>query len=80
MLDLWIEAHKFILNMQPGDCYLSASGNVSCIKRTANRIYLSSGSTITLKKCENLFYLNGKNVNQILRDIEGYMIYKIHSL
>ena len=31
-------------------------------------------------KCGGSFkYLDGKSINQILRDIEGFLIYKIHT-
>ncbi len=75
--DLWIEAHKFIFNISVGDSY--GVEKIYCTKRTKNRIYFSNGSTITIKKIGNSFYLFGKNVNQILRDIEGYMVYLIQT-
>lgn len=79
MESLWLKSHHVILNMKVGDMFLSGGRNVMCIKRTPNRIYLSTGDLITIKRCDNFYYLQGKKVEQILRDIEGFLVYKIHS-
>lgn len=79
MESLWLKAHHVILDMKVGDMFRTGGRTIMCIKRTPHRISLSNGNCITIKKTENFYYLSGKNVNQILRDIEGFLIYKIHS-
>lgn len=79
MENLWTKAHQFILDCKIGDYYMSGGDKVSCIKRTPMRIYFSNGYCITIKKSKYGFYhLVGKRVDQILRDIEGYLIFLIH--
>jgi hypothetical protein len=81
-MDTWIEAHKFILNMSVGDHYIDGTGDVFLIKKTKTRWYFSNGQIIHRKLYPNksdVYYLGGKSVNQILRNIEGYLIYKIQS-
>jgi hypothetical protein len=52
---------------------------VSVVRRSPKRIYFSNGELITIKKSQyGFFYLGGRNIDQILRDIEGYFIYQIH--
>jgi len=82
MKNLWIEAHKFILNSKVGDFYETGSDKISVVKKTPKRIYFSNGEIITLKKSKSdkFYFMSGKKVSQILRDIEGYMLFKIHSL
>jgi hypothetical protein len=78
MHSLWIKSHHVILDMKIGDMYVSGGRTIMCVKRTPHRIYLSSGDCITIKKSETFYHLSGKNISQILRDIEGYLLYKIH--
>lgn len=78
MENLWNKSHYMLLNFKVGDYYESGGIRNEVIKRTKNRIYFSNGSCVTLKKCDNFFYLSGKNVNQILRDMEGYLVYLKH--
>ena len=79
-MDLNVEANKFLFELNVGEGY----NNVVVNKRTKKRIYLSTGTIIHIKTLENgLLYLDSKLnsksypiINQILRDIEGYLIYK----
>ena len=85
-MNLWEKAHSEIYNSKEGDSW----GNIKVVKRTSKKIYLESGLIITIKDSKYGFqYLASKSVkrgtrsyplvDQILRDIEGYLIYKIHS-
>lgn len=79
-MDLNVEANKFLFELNVGEGY----NNVVVNKRTKKRIYLSNGTIVHIKTLENgLLYLDSKLnsksypiINQILRDIEGYLIYK----
>lgn len=79
-MDLNVEANKFLFELKVGEGY----NNIIVTKRTKKRIYLSDGSIIHIKKLENGFLfldskLNNKKypiVYQILRDIEGWLVYK----
>ena len=85
MENLWLNAHKFLLDIQVGSSY----DNVTCIKRTEKKIFLSNGVVVTIKKIKDtkIYHLvsNKKNtrgnkkydhISQILRDIEGFLLYK----
>ena len=80
MENLWTKAHKFILDSKIGDHYHVGDDMIQVVKRSPKRIHFSNGDLITVKKSKdgNFYYLSGKNVNQILRDIEGYFVYLIH--
>jgi hypothetical protein len=80
MENLWDKAHKFILNSEVGDTYHTGGNEIKVIKRTPRRIYFSNGNIITIQKSKSkkFYFLNGKKVNQILRDIEGYLLFQIH--
>lgn len=79
-MNLNVEANKFLFELNVGEGY----NNVVVNKRTKKRIYLSNGIIVHIKTLENgLLYLDSKLnsksypiINQILRDIEGYLIYK----
>ena len=79
-MDLNVEANKFLFELNVGEGY----NNVVVNKRTKKRIYLSNGTIVHIKTLENgLLYLDSKLnsksypvINQILRDIEGYLVYK----
>ena len=79
-MDLNVEANKFLFELNVGEGY----NNVVVNKRTKKRIHLSNGAIVHIKTLENgLLYLDSKLnsksypvINQILRDIEGYLIYK----
>ena len=85
MNDLWYDAHMFLLNIEVGNSY----DNVTCIKRTNKKIFLSNGVVVTIKKIKgtSIYHLiSNKKVSkgnrkydyiqQILRDIEGYFLYR----
>ena len=79
-MDLNVEANKFLFELNVGEGY----NNVVVNKRTKKRIYFSNGVIVHIKKFENgLLYLDSKLnnkkhpiINQILRDIEGWLVYK----
>jgi hypothetical protein len=83
MENLWSKAHHFILDSKVGDFYMSGDKKVSVVRRSPKRIYFSNGNIITIRTVKDdvhdFFYLSGKNIDNMLRDIEGYFIYKIHS-
>lgn len=70
----FMESEKFLLSLNIGEGY----NDIVVTKRTMTRIYLSDGKIIHIKNSGKFKYLDGKNINQVLRDIEGYIIYKIH--
>ena len=82
-MDINVEANKFLIELKVGEGY----NNVIVTKRTKNRIYFSEGTIIHIKKLNNgLLYLDSKSikknnrsypiVHQVLRDIEGWLVYK----
>jgi hypothetical protein len=83
MENLWLKSHHFILDSKVGDFYLSGDKKVSVVRRSPKRIYFSNGNLISIKTVKDdnhdFFYLSGRNIDNVLRDIEGYFIYKIHS-
>lgn len=80
MENLWNKAHQFILDSKIGDFYMQGDKKVSVVRRTPKRIYFSNGELISIKKSKDDFiYLSGRNIDQVLRDIEGYFLYLIHS-
>jgi hypothetical protein len=81
MENLWMKAHQFIINSEVGDFYMNGDVQVSVIKRTAKRIHFSNGCIVTISKSKQhgFYHFVGKNVNQILRDIEGYFVYLTHT-
>ena len=88
-IDLNVEANRFLYNSKVGDFYMVGENKIEVVKRTPKRIYLSNGLVISIKKLSNGFeYLTSKSVvshnksyplvDQVIRDIEGYLLYKIH--
>lgn len=86
-MDLNLEANLFLYNANVGDYYMVGNSKISVIKRTPKQVNLSNGVIIYIKKTNNdVLYLHSKGikrnnrtypiVNQIIRDIEGYLIYK----
>ena len=82
-MDLNVEANKFLFELEVGQGY----NDVIVTKKTKKRIYLSNGVIVHIIKLENgLLYLdsklNNKNnkkypvIYQVLRDIEGWLVYK----
>ena len=89
-METWIQAHNFLFDIKVGDkYYISTDTFVECIKRTNKRIHLSNGQIISIKEIDGYKYLTSKGVtvrnklydtvHQTIRDIEGYLIYLIHS-
>ena len=79
MENLWKKSHQFILDSNIGDYYMSGDKKVSVVRRSPKRIYFSNGELITIKKSSTgFYYLSGRNVNQVLRDIEGYFLFLKH--
>lgn len=81
MENLWKKAHQFIMDSRVGDFYMVGDKKVSVVRRTPKRIYFSNGELVVLKKtkCGSFYFLSGKQIDRILRDIEGYFVYLIHS-
>jgi len=88
-MDLNLQANLFIYNAKVGDFYLSGGNKVEVTKRTEKRIHFSNGVIITIKTLPNgMIYLTSKSVvtnnksypvvGQMIRDIEGYLLYLIH--
>jgi hypothetical protein len=70
------DSEKFLLSLNVGEGY----NDIVVTKKTKKRIYLSNGKIVTIKNNGGFLYLDSaKNgINQILRDIEGFLIYKIY--
>jgi hypothetical protein len=88
-MDLNLQANLFIYDAKVGDFYLSGGNKVEVTKRTEKRIHFSNGVTVTIKTLPNgMIYLSSKSVvrnnksypvvGQMIRDIEGYLLYLIH--
>lgn len=86
-MDLNKQANLFLYNANVGDYYMVGNTKISVIKRTPKQIHLSNGVIVYIKKTNHdMLYLHSKGVkrnnriypivNQIIRDIEGYLIYK----
>ena len=86
-MNLNLKANLFIYEAKVGDFYLSGGDKVEVLKRTEKRIYYSNNVIISIKTLPNgIKYLSSKSVvrnnrsypvvNQMIRDIEGYLIYK----
>jgi predicted N-acyltransferase len=89
-MDTWTRAHMFLYNIKEGQGYKTSVDNeVTCIKRTKKKIVLSNGVVVYIKKKNDNEYFHSAGfvrryrrfeyVNQILRDIEGYLVYLIHN-
>jgi hypothetical protein len=70
------DSEKFLLSLNVGEGY----NDIVVTKKTKKRIHLSNGKIVNIKNGDGFLYLSSaKNgINQILRDIEGFLIYKIH--
>ena len=89
-MDLNVEANRFIYGAKVGDYYMVGNNKIEVVKRTPKKIYFSNDVTISIRTLSNgNTYLSSKSivshnkrymvVDQMIRDIEGYLIYKIHS-
>lgn len=79
-MNLNLEANKFIFELKVGEGY-----NTTVVtKKTKKRIYFSDGKIVHIKTLSNGHqYLDSKVdskgypiINQILRDVEGWLVYK----
>jgi len=88
-MNLNLEANLFLYDGKVGDYYLTGEEKIEITKRTLKRIYFSNGAIVSIKTTPNgMKYLSSKSVvshnksypivDQMIRDIEGYLIYKIH--
>ncbi len=88
--DINVEANRFMYGSKVGDFYMVGQEKVEVVKRTHKRIHFSNGAIVSIKTLSNgMKYLSSRSVvrhnksypivNQMIRDIEGYLIYKIHS-
>jgi hypothetical protein len=86
-MNLNLQANLFVYEAKVGDFYLSGGDKVEVLKRTEKRIHFSNGVIVTIKTLPNgMIYLTSKSVvrnnksypvvGQMIRDIEGYLIYK----
>jgi hypothetical protein len=89
-MDLNLQANLFIYDAKVGDFYLSGANKVEVTKRTEKKIHFSNGVIVSIKTLSNgMKYLSSKSVvrknksypvvGQMIRDIEGYLLYLIHS-
>jgi hypothetical protein len=80
MENLWTKSHQFILDCKEGDFYMEGEKKISVVRRSPKRIYFSNGELVTIKESGDggFFYLGGRNVNQVLRDIEGFFVMLKH--
>lgn len=88
-MDLNLNANLFLFNSTVGDHYFIGDQKIEITKRTKNRIHLSSGVIVNIKTLsDGSKFLDSRSVfrnkkpypviHQVLRDIEGYLIYQIH--
>ena len=88
-MNLNLEANLFLYDGKVGDYYLTGEEKIEITKRTPKRIYFSNVAIVSIKTTPNgMKYLSSKSVvshnksypmvDQMIRDIEGYLIYKIH--
>jgi len=89
-MDFYTKAHLFLYHLKKGKGYkTSTEDKVVCVKRTKKKIVLSNGVIIHLKEKNGMKYFASASLvrgykryeylSQILRDIEGYLTYKIHA-
>jgi hypothetical protein len=88
--DINVEANRFMYGSKVGDFYMVGQEKIEVVKRTPKRIHFSNGNIVSIKTLSNgMMYLSSRSVvshnksypivDQMIRDIEGYLIYKIHS-
>jgi len=86
-MNLNLQANLFVYEAKVGDFYLSGGDKVEVLKRTKKRIYYSNNVIVSIKTLPNgMIYLSSKSIvrknrsypviGQMIRDIEGYLIYK----
>jgi hypothetical protein len=73
MENLSIVSHQFILDSKVGDYYMVGDNKISIIRKTKGMVHFSNGEIVGIRKLGfGRFYLHGKNINQILKDIEDH--------
>lgn len=89
-MDLYTQAQIYLLNYKVGEGYnIGLENQVLVVERTSKKVVLSNNITIHIKTNQNGHkYLSSKTVkiknrnyellDRVLRDIEGYLVYKIH--
>jgi hypothetical protein len=88
--DINVEANRFMYGAKVGDFYMVGQEKIEVVKRTPKRIHFSNGNIVSIKTLSNgIMYLSSRSVvshnksypivDQMIRDIEGHLIYKIHS-
>ena len=89
-MDLNLNSNLFLFNSEVGDHYYTGEQKIEVTKRTKTKIYLSSGVIVNIKTLsDGSKFLDSKSVirnkksypviHQVLRDIEGYLVYQIHT-
>jgi len=89
-MDMFTKAHIFLYYIKEGESYkTSVDSEVTCVKRTKKKIILSNGVVVHIKKKNGNEYFHSASVvrkhkryeyvMQIIRDIEGYLIYQIQT-
>ena len=84
---MYTKAHIFLYQLKEGKGYkTSVDTKVVCIKRTKKKIILSNGVIVHLKEKNGMMYFATGSIvrgykryeilNQIIRDIEGFLIKK----
>ena len=70
------ESEIYLLSLNVGQGY----NDVVVTKRTSKKIYLSNNVIVHIKDSGGFKYLDarGNTIKQVLRDIEGYLVYLIH--
>lgn len=88
-MDLNLNSNLFLFNSKVGDYYYTGEHKIGVTKRTKTKIYLSSGVIVNIKTLSGgSKFLDSRSVirnkksypviHQVLRDIEGYLVYQIH--
>ena len=86
-MDMYTKAHIFLYHLKEGKGYkTSVDIKVVCVKRTKKKIVLSNGVVVHLKERNGMLYFATGSIvrgykryeilNQIIRDIEGFLINK----
>ena len=89
-MDMFTRAHIFLYYIKEGQGYkTSVDSEVTCVKRIKKKIILSNGVVVHIKKKNGNEYFHSASVvrkhkryeyvMQIIRDIEGYLIYQIQT-
>lgn len=78
--NLWIESQILIINSKLNDYFYVGDMKVEVTKRTKSRIWFSDSTIITVTKSKfGYLHFTGKNTNNLIRNLEGYLIFRIQS-